>query len=120
MELKAWLPEDLIIYIISINTKDNFKLVMNELIKTVDHCITGFEESWNPKTQQLDRAETIEISYYEHKEKTVKKRVRYRHGEIDPYGLWKCVLYVVNITDSKTVVLFNSPIDNKTSIYIVP
>ena len=114
--MDRWLPDDLITYIVLINVKDDFQLVMTELLNTVHHSITGFEESWNDYTQEVERAEHFEISYYDSASK-LKKCVRYHNGGIDPHGLWKCVLYVTNITNESTVVLFNSPIDNKTAIY---
>tara|TARA_Y100000389_G_scaffold158087_1_gene159405 strand:+ start:1351 stop:1701 length:351 start_codon:yes stop_codon:yes gene_type:complete len=114
--MEQWLPNDLIDYIVRINVKEHFQLVMTELLHTVHHSKTGFEESWNDYTQELQRAEHFEITYYDHESK-LKKCVRYHNGGVDPHGLWKCVLYVANITDESTTVLFNSPIDNKTAIY---
>lgn len=115
--MEQWLPDDLITYIVSINVKEHLQLVMTELLNTVHYSITGFHESWNDYTQQVERVEHFEMYYYDGQLK-LKKCVRYHNGGIDPHGLWKCVLYVTNpLRGESTTVLFNSPIDNKTAIY---
>jgi hypothetical protein len=105
--MERLLPTELIDYIHVINVKHAHKDVMLELLKTIKHSCLTFDECC--------------IFFYgesHHK----RRYVKYHFGLIDEFGLYKNILYVSAAAhgdgdQTHVHVIFDSPTDNKTSIY---